>query len=30
MPKIRVSTIKKLVISEKYLYHILRHKKFCT
>ena len=30
IPKTIVNTIKKIIISDKYLYHILRHKKYCT
>ena len=30
MLKLIVSIIKKLVVLEKYLYHILRHGKFCA
>ena len=30
IPKIIVNIIRKLVISEKYLHHILRHKKYCS
>ena len=30
IPKTIVNTIKKLIISEKYLYHILRHRRYCA
>ena len=30
IPKTIVNIIKKIIISEKYLYQILRHKTYCT
>ena len=30
IPKTIVDTTEKLIISEKYLYHILRHRRYCA
>ena len=30
IPKTIVNTIRKLITSEKYLYHILRHRRYCA